>query len=193
VKLWGIIEYNKYENITFQLQELDLSWCEEITEEGLNQVALRCRSLRRWLLRQCPLTDTTIQLVAENCINLRHLNLSSFYGLVDRHLVALSLRLKHMEHLDISWSFCTTWFFQPFFNNIWNIFQWIYVNGWILDVNGWNFIGCRSIPMHIQAYVLLFWFYCAFYLWDNVAVKRLCYSESYIYIHQNENIFVLLI
>ena len=92
--------------LVFQLDDLDLSWCEEISEDGLNRVARHCHTLRRLLLRSCPLSERTLHLLADNCTNLRHLNLSSFDGLGDSHLVALALRLKHVEHLDISWSLC---------------------------------------------------------------------------------------
>ena len=88
----------------FQLKALDISWCEELTTEGVNAVAESCLSLEKLAVRQGPITEHTLLLLAQHCQRLSVLNLSGITSITDSNLVMLSLRLKKLEELDVSWN-----------------------------------------------------------------------------------------
>ena len=87
-----------------QLRELDLSWCEEVTEAGVDHVATHCVGLRSLVLRHCTTSIHSLHLLVANCTNLTHLNLSDVHVVVDSLLVSLALSLKQLCVLDVSWN-----------------------------------------------------------------------------------------
>jgi F-box/leucine-rich repeat protein 2/20 len=100
-------------SFVFQLQSLDLSWCENLTIEGVNLVAKTCTLLKKLELRQCAVTDETLDLLGNHCPRLEELNLSNV-DITDDGVVGLSQRLAMLTHLDISWNQGTTLIFQGF-------------------------------------------------------------------------------
>ena len=83
---------------------LDVSWCEEVTTEGMNAVAEKCVRLEKLAARQGAVTEHTLTLLAQHCEGLRVLNISGITSVTDSSLVMLSLRLKHLEELDVGWN-----------------------------------------------------------------------------------------
>ena len=84
---------------------LDVSWCEETTTEGMNAVAEKCVNLEKLAARRGAVTEQTLTLLARHCAGLRVLNISGVTSITDSNLVMLSLRLKQLEELDVSWNF----------------------------------------------------------------------------------------
>ena len=97
-------ECNRHLIPVFQLRALDISWCEEVTTEGVNAVAENCTNLEKLAVRQGPITGQTLSLLAQHCRRLKVLNLSGITSITDNDLVMLSLRLKDLEELDVSWN-----------------------------------------------------------------------------------------
>ncbi len=122
-----------------QLQELDLSWCEEVgceDEASLEEMVSVCTSLRKLLLRQCRISEVRTRFnvhvfwfekkkydsdcgevidilflfqmamrnLCDNCGQLRQLNVSSVNCITDSLLVTMSMRLRQLTILDISWN-----------------------------------------------------------------------------------------
>ncbi|GFN81797.1 F-box/lrr-repeat protein 2-like [Plakobranchus ocellatus] len=90
-----------------QLEELDLSWCEDLEDDqGLNAVASSCHGLRRLILRECVLSHKTIGLIAENCHNITELSIAccdiSVIG--DDDVILLSQNLAALQTIDLSWN-----------------------------------------------------------------------------------------
>ncbi|XP_035829074.1 uncharacterized protein LOC101862000 [Aplysia californica] len=88
------------------LQELDLSWCEEIEEDTeLNQLLSACKVLRQLRLRACPLSARCLELIAENCTQLTELSIASNMNTVlDESVIHLSEHLPLLEIIDLGWN-----------------------------------------------------------------------------------------
>ncbi|XP_064645007.1 uncharacterized protein LOC135498609 [Lineus longissimus] len=86
-----------------KLQSLDLSWCENLTTDGINLVAKMCTLLKKLELRQCAVTDKTLELLGSQCPLLEKLNLSNV-DITDDGVIRLAQRLSLLKNLDISWN-----------------------------------------------------------------------------------------
>ncbi|KAH9509912.1 hypothetical protein Btru_044601 [Bulinus truncatus] len=94
------------EDIALRLTDLDLSWCEDIeSDEGLNAVVSCCTNLRRLVLRECCMSSLTLKLLAQNCRNIRELNISSNMNAVDDpSLIMISENLPLLEKIFLDWN-----------------------------------------------------------------------------------------
>lgn len=90
--------------VVSQIEELDLSWCEEVTTEGLFEVVRNCSQLTLLYLRQLALSEELLMSVARQCTQLRHVDLTNTHIVCDSHLIVMSLHLKQLETLDLSWN-----------------------------------------------------------------------------------------
>ncbi|CAH1801408.1 unnamed protein product [Owenia fusiformis] len=86
------------------LTNLDLSWCEELTETGLNEIVTKCTYLEVLSLRKLPASKVTLFKMAKHCRYLSSLNLSGLRGIDDTAIVSLVSRLPQLEKVDISWN-----------------------------------------------------------------------------------------
>ncbi|KAL5015892.1 hypothetical protein ScPMuIL_005481 [Solemya velum] len=88
----------------FQLEDLDLSWCEEISEAGLNIFCSRPSCIKCISFRHLPASDLTLMLIAENFRQLTHLVLSTVSDISDQAVVKLAENIPQLEVIDISWN-----------------------------------------------------------------------------------------
>ncbi|XP_041356528.1 uncharacterized protein LOC121373819 [Gigantopelta aegis] len=91
-----------------RIVDLDCSWCEDLTEEGVNLIASCCSALRVLNLRHCPATDKTLDLLADNCNLLENIELSGVQDITDVAVVNLVSHLPLLQVIDISWNFDLT-------------------------------------------------------------------------------------
>lgn len=91
-----------------KLKNLNVSWCDELTNEGLESIVQHCSELETLCIRQSDATVKTLQLISVNCSNLKYLDLSSVTCYDDQLLVVMSSCLKFLEKLDISWNAALT-------------------------------------------------------------------------------------
>eukprot|EP00057_Strongylocentrotus_purpuratus_P009689 XP_011664163.1 PREDICTED: uncharacterized protein LOC755050 [Strongylocentrotus purpuratus] len=87
-----------------KLQELVLLWCEDVTDAGLEKIALNCPSLKTLLLRQRFMRSETLQAFADNCPNLEDVGLSSVSCIAGDLMESVAPRLKRLKILDVSWN-----------------------------------------------------------------------------------------
>ena len=83
---------------------LDVSNCKEVTSEGINAVAENCGRLEKLFAIHVAFTENTLTLLSQNCDALRVLNIAGITSVTDSSLLMLSLRLKQLEYLDVSWN-----------------------------------------------------------------------------------------
>ena len=86
----------------FQLSALDLSWCEEVEEAGLNQLLALCPLLTTLSLRCCPVTPRTLLVLAQSCTAIQQLDISGATELEDDGIVCLAKALRNLTILDLS-------------------------------------------------------------------------------------------
>ncbi|KAJ8313411.1 hypothetical protein KUTeg_009039 [Tegillarca granosa] len=91
------------------LTELDLSWCEDLTERGLNFLCTKCVKLKSLSLRHCSASDLTLRLMAENLQNLTFLNISGIdtfgdHSIDDSSVISLVGNLHNLQYVDLSWN-----------------------------------------------------------------------------------------
>lgn len=89
-----------------QLQELDLSWCEELSDDspGVHAVLNHCSQLRSLLLRHLLVSADSLSSLADNCTQLTTLNMASIPSLCDDLLLPIAGRLHQLQVLDVSWN-----------------------------------------------------------------------------------------
>ena len=83
---------------------MELSWCEEISEAGLDEIASKCTTLKTFHARQGKLSADSLINLTQNCTGLTCLNLSSVESLTDNVVLDMACNLHHMKVLDISWN-----------------------------------------------------------------------------------------
>ena len=87
-----------------QLTDLDLSWCEDITDNGMATVAASCRNLRHLGLRQCAAAENTLNSLAACCHFMTSLNIAGMDHLDDDIVVALATNMPLLVDADLSWN-----------------------------------------------------------------------------------------
>lgn len=87
-----------------KFQELDLSWCDEVTVQGLNSLCRKSSSLTKLSFRHCPATSLTLSLMAENLKQLQSLNICSVDSITDASVVYLVENLPLLQEIDIGWN-----------------------------------------------------------------------------------------
>jgi len=86
------------------IHHLDLSWCENVTDEGVSKVLSSCHRLTYLDLRQCEVSAVTIKGVMEQVTNLSMLGLSGIKGLNDTTCTQLICKLPYLKRIDLSWN-----------------------------------------------------------------------------------------
>ncbi|XP_022106600.1 uncharacterized protein LOC110987806 isoform X2 [Acanthaster planci] len=87
-----------------KITTLEISWCEEISDQGLAEIAKHCTALETLTLRQCSMPANTLMSLAWNCTGLVFLNMSGVENLTDGVAQAMMPNLRHLKNLDISWN-----------------------------------------------------------------------------------------
>ncbi|XP_025084261.1 SCF E3 ubiquitin ligase complex F-box protein grrA-like [Pomacea canaliculata] len=90
--------------IAEHLRVLDLAWCENIEEYSLNTALRECSQLTRLNLRQCPVSDHTLEIIATHCTQLTVLGLSCVLDISDAAVAALVGCLEQLQSVDLSWN-----------------------------------------------------------------------------------------
>ncbi|KAK6185484.1 hypothetical protein SNE40_007706 [Patella caerulea] len=86
------------------VKEIDLAWCEEITDEGINALMSSCSALQNLNLHHCSITEKPLFGMAEKCRNICTLSLSSIKGISDQAVIELAKNPCLLEEIDISWN-----------------------------------------------------------------------------------------
>ena len=84
-----------------------MSWCDDLSDEGLAQLCVNLPHLKELRLRRCAVASCTLSALARGGYSqLRTLNLSSAlpYLLSDGHVVEMSRSLAALRVIDISWN-----------------------------------------------------------------------------------------
>ncbi|XP_077997065.1 uncharacterized protein LOC144450342 [Glandiceps talaboti] len=87
-----------------KIKDLDISWCEEVTDNGISAVVESCTSLESLSLRQCPATDDTLMTMADKCVHLSNLNLCGVEELSDTAVTVMVSRFHYLQKIDLSWN-----------------------------------------------------------------------------------------
>ena len=85
------------------LQFLNLSTCDKITNKAIEAVAVGCPALESLNVSKCSkLTKDSISLVARSCLKLRELHLHGCNRVDDSVLLEVGLHLPLLEALDVA-------------------------------------------------------------------------------------------
>jgi len=86
------------------LSYLDMSDCERLTDDGLEQVASSCRRLSCLYLRRCQLvTDRGLQSVATRCRSLTDISVAECLRVTDAGIVHLAVHLgQTLAHVSVA-------------------------------------------------------------------------------------------
>ncbi|XP_033100869.1 uncharacterized protein LOC117104259 [Anneissia japonica] len=87
-----------------KLTVLHLNWCEEISDAGLSDITANCPHLTDFAIRQCTTSKSTLIQLAENCPNLKSLNVAAVDCLVDDVMITMTTRLSLLNTIDVSWN-----------------------------------------------------------------------------------------
>uniref|UniRef100_A0A0E0CB56 F-box/LRR-repeat protein 15-like leucin rich repeat domain-containing protein n=1 Tax=Oryza meridionalis TaxID=40149 RepID=A0A0E0CB56_9ORYZ len=92
------------DTLEWGVTNLSLSWCQAHMNDLVMSLALKFTKLQVLSLRQIKpqLEDTAVEAVANNCHDLRELDLSRSFRLSDRSLYALAHGCPHLTRLNIS-------------------------------------------------------------------------------------------
>ena len=114
------------------MDELELVWCEDISDSGLRHIAARCTNLKNLQLKHRILSRETLLEIADNCSEMETLHLSAVSCVTNDIVESLALKMVNIDTLDLSWNngrefhatFRLLFIFTPRFNNfaIKNIF-----------------------------------------------------------------------
>lgn len=91
-------------NLNRTLKQLDLSWCENITDKGVIQLLSSCTELSSLDLRQCEVTADTVKALAKYGGNLTSLGLCGIKGLNDASCQEMVKSMPHLRTVDFSWN-----------------------------------------------------------------------------------------
>jgi hypothetical protein len=89
------------------LQTLDLSENRELTTEALISITKGSPNLESLTLDACRLTDTGAFAIADNCLKIKHLNLSRC-SVSDSALSYVGLKLNKCQNLILAGNFAMT-------------------------------------------------------------------------------------
>ncbi|XP_068711502.1 uncharacterized protein [Montipora foliosa] len=87
-----------------KLKELDVSWCEDLTDHGMSMMANSCSSLQYLSLRQCAASHLTLSALAQNCHLISSLDIAGVNSLTDEGLGNLARNMPHLRDIDASWN-----------------------------------------------------------------------------------------
>lgn len=90
-----------------KLVHLDLSWCENITDESVVDLLSKCKELRYLDLRQCEVTSTTLEAIVEYGTQLTSLSLCGVKGInyhASQNCIQNLSALQELTSIDLSWN-----------------------------------------------------------------------------------------
>lgn len=87
-----------------QLKEVNLNWCEDITSQGILEIAKNCPNLESFSIRQLQVSENAILSLAKNCPKMKYLDLSGVEELTDNLIVEIMPRYRLIKVLDVSWT-----------------------------------------------------------------------------------------
>nr|XP_006813346.1 PREDICTED: uncharacterized protein LOC102802577 [Saccoglossus kowalevskii] len=87
-----------------QLINLDISWCEDVTDSGLLSIAKSCTSLASLKMRKCPASDIALITISENCPNIKQISLSGADKITNAGITVMAKSLSWLVFVDISWN-----------------------------------------------------------------------------------------
>ncbi|XP_031574935.1 uncharacterized protein LOC116308603 isoform X2 [Actinia tenebrosa] len=87
-----------------KLRDLDLSWCEELTDRGRCAMAESCTGLQSFALRQCTASRITMETLSIYCQSMTSLNVSSVGQLTDEVVTTMVTSMPNLTFVDISWN-----------------------------------------------------------------------------------------
>lgn len=90
--------------VSFKLKSLDISYCQELTERGINSFLRRKSCVTSFSVRQGALSDLSLGLLCDNFQQLRSLNLASVKSITGSGLISLAKNLRHLDFVDLSWA-----------------------------------------------------------------------------------------
>jgi F-box/leucine-rich repeat protein 2/20 len=86
------------------IQNLNLSYCSNITDESIIKIAEMCKNMQNLDLYGCDgVTDLSIIRVAEMSPNLQCLNLYGCLGITDVSVIRISQMCPNMQNLNLGW------------------------------------------------------------------------------------------
>ena len=83
---------------------MDISWCEDVTDQGMSIIASSCCSLQHLGLRQCAASKLTLSTLADNCHLVSSLNIAGIDNLTDAALSSLAENMPMLRDIDASWN-----------------------------------------------------------------------------------------
>ncbi|KAL4228968.1 hypothetical protein ACF0H5_012008 [Mactra antiquata] len=97
------------EQMNESLTSLDLSWCEEITDAGINVICSNCNNLKTLQLGKCQVSDMGLKLLSETCQDLTEITVQNGFAMEeeiisDEGIIAIATNLIHLTIVDISWN-----------------------------------------------------------------------------------------
>nr|XP_022306081.1 uncharacterized protein LOC111112667 isoform X1 [Crassostrea virginica] len=90
--------------LTENLKSLDVSYCQELSENGINSFLRKKSSVTSFGVRQGVLSDLSLGLMCDNFRQLRSLDIASVKSITGRGLITLAKNLHHLESIDLSWT-----------------------------------------------------------------------------------------
>ena len=83
---------------------MDISWCEDVTDQGISTIAKSCCSLQHLGLRQCAASKLTLNTLAHNCHLVSSLDIAGIDNLTDAALGRLAENMPLLREIDASWN-----------------------------------------------------------------------------------------
>lgn len=83
------------------LHSLDISYCENITGDGLKAIAMGCYNLHKLILAECDLYDDSIIVLAKHCPKLHFLRLDDCSDITDVSIISLADGCCNLHTLDL--------------------------------------------------------------------------------------------
>ncbi|XP_078330513.1 uncharacterized protein LOC111111767, partial [Crassostrea virginica] len=90
--------------LTENLKSLDVSYCQELSENGINSFLRKKSSVTSFGVRQGALSDLSLGLMCDNFRQLRSLDIASVKFITGSGLITLAKNLQHLESIDLSWT-----------------------------------------------------------------------------------------
>lgn len=85
------------------LYQLNLSYCENITDVGIVTIAKKCINLKQINLEGCILlTDLSIKEIFFNCIQLTHINLNSCENITNNSILAIHEKISQLTYCSFN-------------------------------------------------------------------------------------------
>eukprot|EP00794_Sanderia_malayensis_P005243 gene5243-5907_t len=87
------------------IKDLNLSWCENLTDDEISNLICACPQLESLNLRQCEASLKSTNALAENSpSNLTYLELCSIQELMDSMVLPFLPNMKQLVYIDLSWN-----------------------------------------------------------------------------------------